>query len=111
MIGAQLDAFNWVYYACWISVRVYLLTIYPVISVAHANAYVYALQEQFLVAAPEDFAVLGGRDAWMDYLVKVPAVWTVYGFEISWDRLSGALWTVVAALGALALSYASSAGL
>ena len=102
---------EWVYYALWMFVRLGILIIHPVMSLAHANAYVYALQEQFLVAAPEDFAVLGGRDAWMDYLEKVPAAWTIYGFEINWDRLSGALWTVVAALGALALSYASSAGL
>jgi hypothetical protein len=102
--SANTSALLWAYYACWTSVRVVLLTVCPITALAHANAYIYALQELFLVAAPEDFAVLGGRDNWLDYLEKVPAVWTVYGIAVSWDRLSGLLWGGVATIGALALS-------
>ncbi len=110
-IGSHLSALGWFYYIMWVTVRVLLLVIYPVVSLAYANTYVYALQEQFLVAAPEDFAALGGRDAWLDYLEKVPAVWTIYGLVITWDRLSGLMWTVLAALGAAVISFATSGGL
>jgi hypothetical protein len=106
--GTQIAVIDWIYFACWIAIRVWLLTIYPIVSLAHANAYVYVLQEQFLVAAPEDFSVLGGRDSWLQYLEKVPAIWTVYGFLVTWDRLTGVLWTALAALGAVAITYASN---
>jgi hypothetical protein len=102
------DFWDWVYYAIWMSIRMYVLVIYPITSLAHANAYVYALQEQFLVAAPEDFAVLGGREEWLSYLERVPAVWTVYGVWITWDRLTGLLWTSVAGFGAIVISIASA---
>ena len=111
LLGSQLSAIGWFYYISWVSVRVSLLIIYPVVSLAYANSYVYALQEQFLVAAPEDFAALGGRDAWLEYLGKVPAVWTIYGLVINWDRLSGLMWTLMAALGAAVISFATSGGL
>jgi len=111
LLGSQLSAMGWFYYISWVSVRVSLLIIYPVVSLAYANSYVYALQEQFLVAAPEDFAALGGRDAWLEYLEKVPAVWTIYGLVINWDRLSGLMWTLMAALGAAVISFATSGGL
>jgi hypothetical protein len=89
-------------------IRIVLLIVYPVTSLAHASVYVYALEEQFLVAAPEDFPVIGGRDSWLDYLQKVPAMWMIYGIAVSWDRLSGLLWTGMAGIGALALSSAFS---
>jgi hypothetical protein len=106
--SGNLTPSNRAYFIIWIAIRVFLLTIYPIVSLAHANAYVYVLQEQFLVAAPEDFSVLGGRDSWLQYLEKVPAIWTVYGVLITWDRLTGVLWTAVAALGAVAITYASN---
>jgi hypothetical protein len=99
---------EWAYYTIWTSIRVASLIVYPITSLAHANVCVYALEEQFLVAAPEDFAVIGGRDSWLDYIQKVPAMWMIYGVAISWDRLAGLLWTGVAGIGALALSTAFS---
>ena len=99
---------EWVYYTVYMLIRLTVLIIYPVLSLAHANAYVYALQEQFLIAAPEDFVALGGRDAWLDFLVKVPAIWTVYGMWVTWDRLTGILWTIVAGVGAVGISVASA---
>lgn len=102
--GKRASALLWAYYSIYTAVRVFLLTMYPITALAHANSYVYALQEQFLVSAPEDFAILGGRDCWLEFLEKVPAMWTVYGLAVSWDRLSGLLWTGVAGLGAIAMS-------
>jgi hypothetical protein len=99
---------DWAFYTIWTTIRIVLLIVYPVTSLAHANVYVYALEEQFLVAAPEDFAVIGGRDSWLEYLQKVPAMWMIYGIAVSWDRLSGLLWTGIAGIGALALSSAFS---
>ena len=101
---AIITPLMWAYYTVWVAIRIYLLIVFPVSSLAHANAYAYALQEQFLVAGPEDFAVIGGRDSWLEYLDKVPALWTVYGIAVSWDRLSGLLWTGVAGIGALGIS-------
>ena len=111
LFGTQLATLGWVYYIVWVCVHVYLLMIYPIVSLAYANTCVYALQEQFLVAAPEDFAALGGRDAWLEYLEKVPAMWTIYGLVITWDRLSGLLWTLLAGIGAVMVSFATSGGL
>ena len=104
----QSSLSDWIYYACWMLIRVFVLVIYPIISLAHANAYVYALREQFLVAAPDDFSVIGGRDIWLDYLERVPAIWTVYGLWVTWDRLTGLLWTCVASVGAIIVGFISS---
>ena len=99
---------EWVYYTIWMAIRLFILIIHPILSLAHANAYVYALREQFLVAAPEDFAALGGRDAWLDYLEKVPAIWSVYGLWVTWERLTGVVWTLAAGLGAIVISIVSA---
>ena len=107
-VGNVFPKFMPAYYCFWIIVRVFILSIYPIMSLAHANSYAHSLQELFLVAAPEDFTVLGGRDGWLEYLDKVPAVWTVYGLWVTWDRLTGLLWTGVAGLGAFGITYASS---
>ena len=107
-VGNVFPKFMLAYYCFWIIVRVFILSIYPIMSLAHANSYAHSLQELFLVAAPEDFTVLGGRDGWLEYLDKVPAVWTVYGLWVTWDRLTGLLWTGVAGLGAFGITYASS---
>ena len=60
------------------------------------------------MAAPEDFSVLGGRDVWLDYLSKVPAIWTIYGFWVTWDRITGVLWAGIATAGAVLISVASA---
>ena len=104
----KTNVLMWTFYVCWVIIRIALLSVYPITSLAHANAYVYALQEQFLVAAPEDFGAIGGRDKWLEYLDKVPAVWTIYGVAVTWDRLTGLLWTTIAGLGALAITISTS---
>eukprot|EP01039_Chlorochromonas_danica_P002705 gene2705-2955_t len=85
-------------------VRTLLLIIYPIASVCHANTYIYELQETFSMAAPDDFSVLGGRDRWVALLQQSPAVWTYYGLWITYDRLLGLAWTMIAALAAYVFS-------
>jgi hypothetical protein len=106
--ATDLTTLDWIYYSLWIVIRVLVLMVYPVVSLARANDHVSALQELFLVAAPEDFEVIGGRDRWLTYLEKVPAMWTVYGLWVTWEKVTGAVWAGVVTLGALAITYASS---
>lgn len=38
-------------------------------------------------SSSNDYAVLGGREAWIAYLEDSPAHWTIYGFAITWNVL------------------------
>ncbi|KAJ1440858.1 hypothetical protein B484DRAFT_391048, partial [Ochromonadaceae sp. CCMP2298] len=62
----------------------------------------------FLVAAPEDFGLIGGRDTWLAYMDGVPAVWTLYGIWITWDKLTALLWTALTGVGVVAIGVATN---
>ena len=92
----------------YILVRVFIFCLYPVMSIEHANAYLYALRDTFLIAAPGDYTVLGGRDKWAEFLDEVPAVWTLYGLWVTWDKLFGVLWAVITTGVAVGVTVVSS---
>jgi hypothetical protein len=102
--GQRLPIIDWFHYSMFVSIRVFILTIYPITLIARTNAYIYALHEQFLISAPDDFEVIGGRDIWLNYVQKVPALWNVYGLTVTWDRIAGLLWTIGAGFSALILT-------
>lgn len=91
-----------------ILVRILFLFIYPIVSLSHANSYIYKLQNCFKVASPDDYEIIGGRDRWVSFMIDTPAVWTYYGIWITWDRLFGILWTVLAAAGAYTFTLITS---
>jgi hypothetical protein len=91
----------------YISIRFVVLVIYPIVSLSHANSFCYALQELFIVAAPNDFEILGGRDMWINFLASAPAVWTVFGLWVTWDKLVGFLWAVGSTGAAIAITLVS----
>jgi hypothetical protein len=71
----------------YVFVRVLILLVFPVIAIAFANSYLLELNNLFETAAAEDFPTIGGRDRWVDFLNKYPAVWTYYGLYITPERL------------------------
>lgn len=94
------------------SVRIFVLFIYPLMSLCHANAYIYELTNCFRRASKDDFQLIGGCEQWIDFMENCPAAWTYNGIWITWDRLLGLVWTFAAAavasgLGTL-LSFVSS---
>jgi len=95
------------YYMIYMAIRTYIMVIYPIAAIAGANTLTYAMKEQFLVAAPEDFGVLGGRDTWLSYIDNVPVYWTLYGLAVTWDRLTALVWTIASTLGFIALTIST----
>eukprot|EP01033_Poteriospumella_lacustris_P010165 gene10165-7250_t len=73
--------------------RILILVFYPIVSIATANAYLLKIGDVFRVSAEEDYEVIGGRDRWLDFLEKFPAVWTYYGVYVTPERLAGIAWT------------------
>ena len=77
-------------------VRFLVLFIYPIVSLCHANAYIYEMTSFFSKASKEDFQLIGGCQDWIDFTTSCPAAWTFLGLWITWDRLFGLLWTFAA---------------
>ena len=47
---------------------------------------------------------VGGRDAWLSFVTSVPAAWTVYGLWITFERIAGAVYTVLTAAGTILIA-------
>lgn len=77
----------------FITVRFFLLVVYPVISIAYANSYLLRINDIFKISSEDDFVLIGGRDRWLQFLTSFPAVWTYYGVYITPDRLLAIFWT------------------
>jgi hypothetical protein len=77
----------------FVIIRLLVLVFYPILSIASANAYLLKIGDVFTVSAEEDYEVIGGRDRWLEFLDKFPAVWTYYGVYITPERLAGIAWT------------------
>eukprot|EP01034_Spumella_vulgaris_P027734 gene27734-34501_t len=91
----------------FIVIRFVVLVIYPIVSLSHANSFCYALQDLFTVAAPKDFEIIGGREMWINFLTSAPAVWTVFGIWVTWDKLVGFLWAVGSTGAAIVITLVS----
>lgn len=92
----------------FVTIRVSFLVFYPILSIAFANSYLLKLSDVFRVAGQEDYAVIGGRDRWLDFLQNFPAVWTYYGVYITPERLAGLVWTSFVAFVTVALTTLAS---
>ncbi len=90
-----LNVTNIALVCAYIGVRICILLVYPIMSIARANACIYPLQDVFKVSSPADYAIIGGRDNWTTFLSDVPIAWSIYGFWVTWDRLFGLLWAVL----------------
>jgi hypothetical protein len=84
--------------------RFFVLVIYPIISIAHANSYIYKLKSIFQASSANDYETIGFRDRWITLLEECPPVWTFYGIWITWDRVFGILSTGAAGLVAYVIS-------
>jgi hypothetical protein len=99
-----VDIITFIRIVIFLTIRIIVIIIYPIISIAFANSYLLKIKEIFSVAADEDFQVIGGRDFWLNFLDQFPAVWTCYGLYITPERLMGLIWTTVAAIGSIVFS-------
>lgn len=88
-----LNTFSFIIFGTYITVRVVILLVYPILSMSHANAYLYEIKGMFEKSALDDFLVLGGREHWIAFIDACPIVWTYYGIWVTYDRLQGILYT------------------
>jgi hypothetical protein len=49
---------------------------------AYANSAVEKVRDGFLYAGTNDYALIGGREAWLEYVEKAPIYWYIFGFAI-----------------------------
>jgi hypothetical protein len=49
---------------------------------AYANGAVDKIKEGFLYAGANDYALMGGRSAWLEYVEQAPIYWYIVGFAI-----------------------------
>lgn len=83
----------------------------PVYCLASANQAIDDLRDLMGQAAmASDYAVIGGRDLWMDQLRQHPAYWTVFGFPVTSASLVGLVSSIVGAVGAYLISQAMRTG-
>eukprot|EP01038_Epipyxis_sp_PR26KG_P014992 gene14992-20167_t len=88
--AAKIDNFELaIATSIFIFVRLMVLVAYPFLSIAHANKYINPLVNSFIISSPEDFSILGGRDAWIAFLTTAPAIWDFYSVWITYDKLIG----------------------
>jgi hypothetical protein len=104
----DLHAIDWVMIMIFILVRLFILLLYPILSISHANSYLYEIKDMFEGTAFSDYYVLGGREHWIEFVQACPIVWTYYGLWVTYDRLQGLLYTGSAGLIALIASLLST---
>jgi hypothetical protein len=51
-------------------------------SLAYANSAVEHIKEGFLYCGANDYSLIGGREAWLEYVDKAPIYWYVFGVAI-----------------------------
>lgn len=49
---------------------------------SYANGAVETMLQGFLYAGANDYALLGGRDVWLEFVEKAPIYWYIFGFAI-----------------------------
>lgn len=49
---------------------------------AYANSAVEKVHDGFVYAGSNDYALMGGRAAWLEYVNKAPIYWYIFGFAI-----------------------------
>lgn len=81
-----------------ICVRALFLIVYPIVSISHANSYIYEIKTTFVNSSESDFVILGGRSKWIPFIESCSIAWTYYGIWITWDRLFGLLSTAAAGI-------------
>lgn len=97
-LGVRMKASQIISYFIYTIVRLLILFVFPVCCLAHANGVVFLLQEKFKHAVPNDFAAIGGRTIWTEYLNAAPMAWvstTVVVVAVIVLSLSGVIRTVM----------------
>jgi hypothetical protein len=86
-------------------VNFFIFTVYPIVAMAHANSFTKHLHMLFVQASPDDFQVIGGKEKWKEFISSVPAVWTIFGLEITWQRLFAVFSTLLTIMFAFGLTF------
>jgi hypothetical protein len=73
----------------------------PVLLLADVNSACDNIKVTVVQSREHDFEVIGGRQAWLDYLNSFPVQWYILGFAITKSWLTGFVGGVVTTLGAL----------
>lgn len=111
LLGDLLTIFGYIIFVIYIVVRILILLVYPIVSMSHANAYLYEIKGMFEKSALDDYLILGGREHWIALVEACPIVWTYYGLWITYDRLQGLLYTGIAGLVAAIASLVAASPL
>jgi hypothetical protein len=86
-------------------VNFFIFTVYPIVAMAHANSFTKHLDMLFVQASPDDFQVIGGKEKWKEFISSVPAVWTIFGLNITWQRLFAAFSSLLTIIFAFGLTF------
>lgn len=90
------------------SIRLFVVAVAPVLSIAFANSHFQKLFDVFQNAEERDYALIGGRDSWLRRFRETPASWAFFGVAITPERLTALLWTLLATLGGVLITTALS---
>jgi hypothetical protein len=88
----------------FITIRVTVLAIYPVLSIAFANANFIEMSNIFRIADDNDYALIGGRNRWLNVFKDAPAAWTIFGVFVTPQQLFAVLWTALLAIGGVLIT-------
>lgn len=76
---------------------------------AYANGAVENIREGFLYAGAKDYALMGSRTDWLDYVDKAPIYWYIFGFAIKKSDIAAYVGGIVSAVaGGLVMSFTVS---
>jgi hypothetical protein len=88
-----------------------LVFVVMLVSLSYANAAADAVWKSFNGAGKDDFEIMGGRDAWKEYVSGAPIQWTVFGVAVTRKMLvSSTVYLVSLVVSSVFVSFLSNAG-
>jgi hypothetical protein len=69
--------------------------LFIMITLAYANSNVDQLKSHFIQSADEDYSLIGGRAAWLQYIDQTPVHWTVLGLAVTPTWIMSIFFTVL----------------
>ena len=88
-----------------------VVAIFPLSCIAYANGATTTIRDCFRrYSTPTNYDIIGGREAWMEYIEESPAYWTVFGFPLTWGSLYSVIGTFLGSVVILGISYIRAGG-
>jgi hypothetical protein len=72
-----------------------IILLFIMITIAYANSNVDHLKSHFIQSAEEDYSLIGGRAAWLQYIDQTPVYWTIFGLAITPTWIASIFATIV----------------